>query len=73
MRGLITQQQWKKLKIEEVMQRGQEVLVQVVKEVTGNKGANMTTYLSLPGRFLVLMPGSDSAGISRKIVRNNFV
>lgn len=67
-RGLITQQQWKKLKIEEVMQRGQEVLVQVVKEVTGNKGANMTTYLSLPGRFLVLMPGSDSAGISRKIV-----
>lgn len=67
-RGLITQQQWKKLKIEDVMQRGQEVLVQVVKEVTGNKGANMTTYLSLPGRFLVLMPGSDSAGISRKIV-----
>ncbi|MBM9615330.1 Rne/Rng family ribonuclease [Desulfobulbus rhabdoformis] len=67
-RSLISQQQWKKLKIEDVMQRGQEVLVQVVKEVTGNKGANMTTYLSLPGRFLVLMPGSDSAGISRKIV-----
>ncbi|MGD9946979.1 MAG: Rne/Rng family ribonuclease [Desulfobulbus sp.] len=67
-RSLIAQQQWKKLKIEEVMQRGQEVLVQVVKEVTGNKGANMTTYLSLPGRFLVLMPGSDSTGISRKIV-----
>jgi ribonuclease E len=67
-RNLIAQQQWKKLKIEEVMQKGQEVLVQVVKEVTGNKGANMTTYLSLPGRCLVLMPGSDSAGISRKIV-----
>jgi len=67
-RTLIAQQQWKKLKIEDVMQRGQEVLVQVVKEVTGNKGANMTTYLSLPGRFLVLMPGSDSSGISRKIV-----
>ena len=67
-RALIAQQQWKKLKIEEVVQKGQEVLVQVVKEVTGNKGANMTTYLSLPGRFLVLMPGSDSAGISRKIV-----
>ncbi len=67
-RDLIAHQQWKKLKIEDVMQRGQEVLVQVVKEVTGNKGANMTTYLSLPGRFLVLMPGSDSAGISRKIV-----
>ena len=67
-RNLIAQHQWKKLKIEEVMQKGQEVLVQVVKEVTGNKGANMTTYLSLPGRCLVLMPGSDSAGISRKIV-----
>lgn len=67
-RQLIAQHQWKKLKIEEVVARGQEVLVQVVKEVTGNKGANMTTYLSLPGRCLVLMPGSDSAGISRKIV-----
>ena len=67
-RTIIAQQQWKKLKIEEVMQKGQEVLVQVVKEVTGNKGANMTTYLSLPGRCLVLMPGSDSSGISRKIV-----
>ncbi|XCN74005.1 MAG: Rne/Rng family ribonuclease [Candidatus Electrothrix aestuarii] len=66
-RALINQQQWKKLKIEDVIKRGQEVLVQVVKEVTGNKGANMTTYLSLPGRCLVLMPGSDSAGISRKI------
>ncbi len=67
-RNLIAQHQWKKLKIEEVVQKGQEVLVQVVKEVTGNKGANMTTFLSLPGRCLVLMPGSDSAGISRKIV-----
>ena len=67
-RAVIAQQNWKKLKIEEVIQKGQEVLVQVVKEVTGNKGANMTTYLSLPGRCLVLMPGSDSAGISRKIV-----
>lgn len=66
-RKLISQQQWKKLKIEDVVKRGQEVLVQVVKEVTGNKGANMTTFLSLPGRCLVLMPGSDSAGISRKI------
>ena len=67
-RKYISQHQWKKLKIEDVVKKGQEVLVQVVKEVTGNKGANMTTYLSLPGRCLVLMPGSDSAGISRKIV-----
>jgi len=66
-RTLIRQQQWRKLKIEDVVSKGQEVLVQVVKEITGNKGANMTTYLSLPGRCLVLMPGSDSSGISRKI------
>ncbi len=66
-RELVEQQQWNKLKIENVVSRGQEVLVQVVKEPTGNKGANMTTYLSLPGRYLVLMPGSDSAGVSRKI------
>ncbi len=66
-RTLIRQQQWRKLKIEDVVSKGQEVLVQVVKEVTGSKGANITTYLSLPGRCLVLMPGSDSTGISRKI------
>lgn len=58
---------WKKLKIEDVVERGQELLVQVVKEEVGKKGANMTTYLSLPGRCTVLMPGSDSTGISRKI------
>ncbi|MFH2122869.1 MAG: Rne/Rng family ribonuclease [Pseudomonadota bacterium] len=64
---LIEQHQWKNLNINEVLERGQELLVQVVKEEVGNKGANMTTYLSLPGRCVVLMPGSDSAGISRKI------
>lgn len=58
---------WKDLKIQDVLRKGQEVLVQVVKEMTDIKGANVTTYLSLPGRYLVLMPGSDSAGISRKI------
>jgi ribonuclease E len=58
---------WKDLNIQDVIKKGQEVLVQVVKEATGNKGASMTTYLSIPGRFLVLMPGSDSAGVSRKI------
>jgi ribonuclease E len=62
-----TGKHWKDLKIQDVIKKGQEVLVQVVKEATGNKGASMTTYLSIPGRFLVLMPGSDSAGISRKI------
>jgi ribonuclease E len=66
-RQMIADQQWRKLKIEQVMKKGQEVLVQVVKEATGNKGANITSYLSIPGRYLVLMPGSDSAGISKKI------
>ena len=47
--------------------RNQEVLVQVEKEEMGKKGAALTTYISLPGRYLVLMPGSDGGGISRKI------
>ena len=58
---------WKRLDLQEVVKKGQEVLVQVVKEATGNKGASMTTYLSMPGRYVVLMPGSDSHGISRQI------
>jgi ribonuclease E len=65
-RKLIEQNQWKKLSITDVLEKGQEVLVQVVKEEVGTKGANMTTYLSLPGRCVVLLPGSDSSGISRR-------
>ena len=61
------QKHWKDLHIQDVIKKGQEILVQIVKETTGTKGASVTTYLSLPGRFLVLMPGSDSHGISRKI------
>ena len=64
---LVAAQNWKKLSITDVLEKGQEVLVQVVKEEVGKKGANMTTYLSLPGRCVVLMPGSESSGISRKI------
>ncbi len=63
----IDQHQWKKLSIDDVMEKDSELLVQVVKEEVGKKGANMTTYLSIPGRCAVLMPGSDSTGISRKI------
>jgi ribonuclease E len=63
----LAQKHWKDLNIQEVIKKGQEILVQVVKEAAGTKGASVTTYLSLPGRFLVLMPGSDSHGISRKI------
>lgn len=66
-RHLVDTHQWKRLSITDVMERGQEVLAQVVKEEVGKKGANMTTYLSIPGRCVVLMPGSDSSGISRKI------
>ncbi len=58
---------WSELHIQEVIDKGQEVLVEVVKEAAGGKGAALTTYLSLPGRYLVLMPGSDSHGISRKL------
>jgi len=53
--------------IQKVMKAGQEVLVQVVKEPTGKKGAFMTTYLSLAGRFFVLTPGREHVGVSRKI------
>jgi ribonuclease E len=53
--------------IQECLKRGQEVIVQVTKEGIGTKGPTLTTYLSIPGRFLVLMPGMNRLGISRKI------
>ena len=53
--------------IEKIVKRGQEVMVQVTKEPFMKKGAMLTTYISLAGRLLVLMPGSDKLGISRKI------
>ncbi len=49
------------------LKKGQELLVQIEKEATPLKGAAVTTYLSIPGRYLVLMPGSDHMGVSRKI------
>lgn len=52
--------------IEKVVKKGQELLVQVTKEMTGRKGAQLTTYISLASRFLVLMPGGNR-GVSRKI------
>jgi ribonuclease E len=58
----------RKYKIQEVIRRRQVILVQVVKEERGNKGAALTTYLSLAGRYCVLMPNtSRGGGISRKI------
>ncbi len=55
-------------KIQEVIKRGQIMLIQVSKEERGNKGAAVTTYLSMPGRYCVLMPNSPrGGGVSRKI------
>ena len=53
--------------IQKILKVGQEVLVQVVKEPAGNKGAFLTTWLSLAGRFLVLTPGQEQIGVSRKV------
>jgi len=58
--------------IQEVIKRGQILLIQVVKEERGNKGAAMTTYLSLAGRYCVLMPNTPKGGgISRKIANGS--
>ncbi|NBX66269.1 MAG: Rne/Rng family ribonuclease [Proteobacteria bacterium] len=63
---------WKRMrrsyKIQEVIKRGQIMLIQVVKEERGNKGAAVTTYITMPGRYCVLMPNSpQSGGVSRKV------
>ncbi len=49
------------------LKAGQEVLVQILREVSERKGALLTAYISLPGRYLVLLPNKESSGISRKI------
>ncbi len=53
--------------IQHLVKKGQELMVQVTKDPIMKKGAMLTTYISLPGRHVVLMPGSSSRGISRKI------
>ncbi len=53
--------------ITELLAEGQEILVQVVKEPLGTKGARITSHVTLPGRFLVFMPTVDHIGVSRKI------
>jgi len=55
------------VRIEDLLKEGQEVVVQVVKEPLGTKGARITSHISLPGRFLVYMPTVDHIGVSRKI------
>src|SRR6266545_2593256 len=54
-------------KIENLLKEGQEILVQVVKEPLGTKGARLTSHVTMPGRFLVFMPTVDHVGVSRKI------
>ncbi len=53
--------------IKNIVKRGQELLVQVSKDPVMKKGAMLSTYISLPGRYIVLMPGTDNIGVSRKI------
>ena len=54
-------------RIQELVERGQEVLVQAVKDPMGTKGARLTTEVSLPGRFLVFVPFGDGIGVSRRL------
>ncbi len=59
--------QTQNLKIDQVLKNDQSVIVQVVKEPIGTKGARLTSKISLPGRYLVLLPNSPHRGVSRKI------
>ena len=58
----------KKVRMQEVFQKGQEMVVQIEKDERDTKGASLTTFISLPGRYIVMMPGQNRIGISRKIV-----
>ncbi len=53
--------------IQRCLKRGQKVLVQVIKEGIGTKGPTVTSYLSIPGRYLVMLPQMDKVGVSRKV------
>jgi ribonuclease G len=57
--------------IEQLLEEGQELLVQISKGPIGTKGPRITTYVSLPGRFLVLMPNVDHIGVSRRITNED--
>ena len=56
----------KEISIDEILQEGQEIMVQVVKEPISTKGARLTTHLSFAGRFLVCMPGTNFVGVSKR-------
>jgi ribonuclease G len=59
------------LPIEDLLQEGEDVFVQVSKDSLGTKGARVTSYITLPGRYLVLMPGVEHIGVSRKILEED--
>lgn len=59
------------LSIKDLVKEGQEIIVQVIKEPIGSKGARVTTHITLPGRYLVLMPYTDYLGVSRRIIDEN--
>lgn len=58
---------YKRLQIRELLKKGEHIMVQVTKERIGGKGARLTSHVSLPGRYIVLMPTVSRIGISRKI------
>lgn len=57
----------KDISIKDVIKSGQDIIVQVIKEPFGNKGARVTTHITIPGRHIVLMPYTDYIGVSRRI------
>jgi ribonuclease G len=64
---LVSKRNRPELTIEELIQEGQEILVQASKDPIGSKGARVTSYVTIPGRYLVLMPNVEHVGISRRI------
>src|SRR5689334_17889499 len=57
----------RRLPLEKQINRGEEIVVQVAKDPLGTKGARVTSHVSLPGRYMVFMPGTKHIGISRRI------
>lgn len=62
-----TREDFRNKRIQDVLKVGQEVIVQVVKEPIRNKGPRLTTHFSIPARYLVMMPGAEKVGVSRRI------
>jgi len=61
----------KQFDVEKKLKRGQDILVQILKEPIGTKGCRVTSEITLPGRFLVLIPNQNHIGVSRKIANHN--